>query len=269
MQYGPDINYGSVATSTGYGSLVESTGVFSRHPTVSLPWSPGTVYHYRIVMTDPAGNVTTTGDFTNTPTVSITAPANLATVSGGVQITANAMDMQPESLAFSSRLTGIISVLPVTGTGPSYSFSWNSTTATNGAHALDGDCREHGKRNATTSATVSVTVNNSAPPVISAVSVSSVTSSRRHDHLDDGSGIHVSGRVRDHAQLWLAERIEFRTCDFSFSDIDGTDAIHHVSLPGAVAGRGGKSFGFSGDFTFSPPWPPARHRFVSAEPECW
>ncbi len=93
VQYGPDANYGSVATSTGDGPLVEATGVFSRNPTVSLPWALGTVYHYRIVLTDPAGNITTTGDYTNTPpVVSLTAPGNGATVSGTVTVTANATD---------------------------------------------------------------------------------------------------------------------------------------------------------------------------------
>ena len=175
VQYGPDTNYGSVATSTGYGSLVEATGVFSRHPKVSLPWNLQTVYHYRIVMTDPAGNVTTTGDFTNTPTVSITAPANLATVSGGVQITANATDIGGiASVQFT--LDGNNLGSPVTGSGPSYGFSWNSTTAINGPHVLAA-IATNTEGNATTSATVSVTVNNSVPPVISAVSASSVTSS--------------------------------------------------------------------------------------------
>ena len=175
VMYGPDTNYGRVATSTGYGPLVEGPGVFSRRPTVSLPWSLGTVYHYQIVLTDPAGNVTTSGDFTNKPTISITAPGNLATVAGTVQIAANAMDMAGiASVQFA--LDGNNLGSPVTGTGPSYSFSWNSTTATNGQHVLTA-IATNTEGNATTSTTVSVTVNNSMPPLISALSVSSVTSS--------------------------------------------------------------------------------------------
>ena len=135
VQYGPTTTYGSVATFTGNGPLVEAAGVFSRTPTVSLPWSLGAVYHYRIILTDPAGNVTTTPDYTNTPSVSMTAPASGGTVSGSVTVSANATDNSGvTSVQFT--LDGNNLGAPVTGTGPSYSITWNTTATTNGASML-------------------------------------------------------------------------------------------------------------------------------------
>jgi hypothetical protein len=65
----------------------------------------------------------------------------------------------------------------VTGTGPSYAFSWNSTTATNGPHTLTAIATDAAGSTGT-SAGVSVTVNNpTAPPVISAVSATTIGSS--------------------------------------------------------------------------------------------
>ncbi len=166
--YGPTTSYGSVANSTGYGPLVEATGVFSRNPTISLPWTLATVYHYQIVMTDPAGNVTTSGDFTNTPTVSITAPGNLTTVGGTVQVTANATDASGiASVQFT--LDGNNLGSAVTGTGPSYSVSWNSLNIANGTHILAA-IATNAEGNSTTSGSATVTVSNLPPPVISGVS---------------------------------------------------------------------------------------------------
>ena len=165
VQYGPDTNYGNVAISTGNGPLVEATGVFSRTPTVSLPWALGTVYHYRIVLTDPAGNITTTGDYTNTPSVSITTPGNGATVTGTVGVSANATD--------NSGVTGVQFTLDganlggvVTGAGPTYRYSWNSTATTNGSHTLTAVASDAAGNTASSSVTVTVS-NTTPPPVVS------------------------------------------------------------------------------------------------------
>ncbi len=174
VQYGSDTTYGSVATSSGNAPLVEAVGVFSRRPTVSLPWALGTVYHYRIVLTDPAGNITTTGDYTNTPSVSMTAPGNGATVAGTVGVSANAADNGGVA-GVQFTLDGTNLGAAATGVGPSYNVSWDTTTATNGPHMLAAVAK-NSAGNTTTSSSVSVTVNN-APPTISAVSASSITSS--------------------------------------------------------------------------------------------
>ena len=57
VDYGPDTNYGNFSTSIG----------FSRTPQVSLPLILNQVYHYRITLTDPVGNITTTGDYVYSP----------------------------------------------------------------------------------------------------------------------------------------------------------------------------------------------------------
>src|ERR1022692_3040247 len=119
VEYGSDTTYGSVATS--------SRG-FSRRPKVSLPWALGTVYHYRIVLTDPAGNITTTGDYASSTSVSMTAPGNRSTVTGTVFVSANATD-SGGGTDVPFKLDGANLGAAATGVGPSYNVSWDTTTA--------------------------------------------------------------------------------------------------------------------------------------------
>ena len=90
------------------------------------------------------------------PTVSITAPANGATVSGtAVTVSATASDnVGVAGVHF--ELDG--ANLGAEDTTAPYSVPWNSTTATNGSHTLTAVARD--AANSTTSADVSVTVNN-------------------------------------------------------------------------------------------------------------
>jgi cytochrome b involved in lipid metabolism/glutamine amidotransferase PdxT len=120
------------------------------------------------VARDAAGNTTTSGTVTVTvnnvatdttaPTVSITAPTTGSTVSGAVTVTATAADnVGVAGVQF--KLDGVNLSTEVT-TAP-YTISWVSTTATNGSHALTAVARD-AAGNTTTSATVTVTVNNVA-----------------------------------------------------------------------------------------------------------
>ena len=78
------------------------------------------------------GNNVSAGDITS-PTVSITSPANGASVSGTVNIAANAADnVGVSSVKFSVDGT----ILGSDNTSP-YSFSWNSATVANGIHTLN------------------------------------------------------------------------------------------------------------------------------------
>jgi hypothetical protein len=122
----------------------------------------------RAIATDGAGNSTTSAAITATvsntatdttpPTVSITAPAGGATVTGTVNVTANAADN-----------VGVASVqFQVDGTNAGgldgatpYAFTWDTTKVSNGAHTLDAIARD-AAGNATTSAIVTITVNNAA-----------------------------------------------------------------------------------------------------------
>ena len=114
---------------------------------------------------------------TTSPIVSMTAPANGATVSGTVTVSANATDNVGMS-GVQFQLDGASLGSPVMGTGPGYNMPWNTTTATNGTHTLSAVASD-AAGNTATATSVSVTVSNSAPPppVISAVTAGSITSS--------------------------------------------------------------------------------------------
>ncbi len=104
------------------------------------------------------------------PTVSITGPAGGATVSGTtVAVTANATD-DVAVLGVQFKLDG--SNLGVEDTSTPYGVVWDSTTASNAAHALTAVARD-GAGNSTTSAAVSVTVANGGTDAAPTVSITS------------------------------------------------------------------------------------------------
>src|SRR5204862_352822 len=122
---------------------------------------------------DAAGNATTSAAVsvtvanadTTPPTVSITAPANGATVSGPVSVTATASDnVGVAGVQFF--LDG--AALGAGDTSAPYVVSWDTTTTTNGSHTLTARARD-AAGNATTSAAVSITVANAdtTPPTVS------------------------------------------------------------------------------------------------------
>jgi hypothetical protein len=105
-------------------------------------------------------SITVGGTDTQAPTVSMTAPANGTTVSGSsVTVSANASDNVGVS-GVQFKLDG--ANLGAEDTTSPYSVTWNSTTVTNGSHTLTAVARD-AAGNSTTSASVSVTVNNAAP----------------------------------------------------------------------------------------------------------
>jgi Concanavalin A-like lectin/glucanases superfamily/Bacterial Ig domain len=90
------------------------------------------------------------------PTVNITAPANNASVTGTISLTANAAD--------NIGVAGVQFLLDGANLGAEdltapYSISWNSTTTTNGSHILTARVRDV-SGNTTTSTDVNVTVTN-------------------------------------------------------------------------------------------------------------
>jgi hypothetical protein len=97
------------------------------------------------------------------PTTSITAPAGGATVSGTAAVSANATD-NTGGTGVSKVELYVDGVLNSTDTTSPYSFSWNTTTATNAAHSLSVKAYDGATpANVTTSASVSVVVDNSPP----------------------------------------------------------------------------------------------------------
>ncbi len=112
---------------------------------------------------------------TTPPVVTLTAPVNGATVRGTVALTATATD--------NVAVTGVQYQLDgknlggvITGAGPAYSFSWDTTAAANGPHTLAAIASDAAGNTAKSS--ISVTVSNAiGSPVISAVSAGTPTSS--------------------------------------------------------------------------------------------
>jgi hypothetical protein len=94
---------------------------------------------------------------TTPPTTAITAPTNGATVSGTVSVTASASD----NVGVTRVEIYIDSALKATLTSSPYAWSWNTTTAANGAHAIVSKAYD-AAGNVGTSATVTVTVANSS-----------------------------------------------------------------------------------------------------------
>jgi hypothetical protein len=130
-------------TTSAYGTMTPlNATLVTSHSTVLTGLAANTLYHYRVHSKNSGGTESISGDFAfqtnNTtdvtpPTISITAPASGATVSGTVTVTATATDN-----------VGVTSVqffldganLGSADTTTPYATSWNTTTASNGSHTL-------------------------------------------------------------------------------------------------------------------------------------
>jgi hypothetical protein len=127
---------------------------------------PAGTYYYRVTAQDAAGNVGPSSNEisaaittdTQAPIVSLTAPANGATVSGTVSLGANASDdVAVAGVTF--LVNGV--VVGTEDTSAPYSFDWNSASVANGTYGITARARD-GAGNTTTSVAVSITVNNVA-----------------------------------------------------------------------------------------------------------
>jgi hypothetical protein len=127
---------------------------------------------------DAAGNSATSTAVTVTvdnavPAVSLTAPAAGGTVSATIAVSANAAD-NVGVVGVQFRLDG--ANLGAEDAAAPYTVSWNTSTATNGSHTLTAIARD-GAGNSTTSASITVTVDNTppdtTPPTVSITAPSS------------------------------------------------------------------------------------------------
>jgi chitodextrinase len=146
-----------------------------------------TTYSYTVAAQDATGNIsaqsspalgTTPAVDTTPPTVSFTNPANNATISGSVTVTATASD-NFGVIGVQFKLDG--ANLGAEDTAAPYSVSWNTATATNASHTLSAVARDAAGNSSTT--TISVTVSNvlpdtQAPTVPANLSASAVSSSQ-------------------------------------------------------------------------------------------
>jgi hypothetical protein len=113
-------------------------------------------------------NITVFND-TTPPTVSLTAPGSGAILNGTFSLVASASD-NGTLAGVQFRLDGVDLGAEVTGTGPTYTYSWNTTTATNGPHTLSARARD-AATNTALAANVNISVfNDTTPPVVSLTS---------------------------------------------------------------------------------------------------
>jgi hypothetical protein len=130
----------------------------------------GGTYTYVLTAEDAAGNVSAPSNEavataiadTTLPQVAITQPAFNSVVSGIVNITANAFDnVVVVGVKFLVNGAAIGSETPEDTVAP-YSVAWNTRSVVNGTYTLTAVARD-GSGNQTTSAPITVTVNNTAP----------------------------------------------------------------------------------------------------------
>src|SRR5206468_72199 len=143
-----------------------------------VSWNTKTATNASHVLTavarDAAGNTTTSTAVTVTvfndttaPSVSITSPANGATVSASVNVTANASD-NVGVVGVQFKLDG--ANLGAEVTSAPYTVAWDTRTATNASHVLTAVARD-AAGNSTTSGAVTVTVfNDTTAPSVSVTS---------------------------------------------------------------------------------------------------
>ena len=116
-------------------------------------------------VTDSAGtqssSLTGTGKDVTAPTTQITAPANNATVSGTVTVTATASD----NVGVTSVQIYIDGSLASSGTASPLNYSWNTASASNGTHTIYSKASD-AAGNIGTSTTITVTVSNSVNQTI-------------------------------------------------------------------------------------------------------
>ncbi|MDP2906083.1 MAG: Ig-like domain-containing protein [Candidatus Omnitrophota bacterium] len=108
---------------------------------------------------------------TTPPQISISAPANNSTVSGSVNIQAQATD----NIGVAKVEFYVDNSLQSADTTSPYAYSWDTTTATNASHALKAiayDAKNNSKQ-----AQINVTVNNAVLPADPELGISSISAS--------------------------------------------------------------------------------------------
>ena len=161
------------------------------------------------------------------PATAVTAPAG-ATVSGTTTVTASATD----NVAVTNVEFFVDGTLAATDTTAPYSFTWNTTTAVNGAHSLSTKAYD-AAGNAGTSASVSVTVSNSTAditgPVISNVT-SRITNSKNASFEVTGTTNEASDSAVsfDNQATWHTNATMVTSHVMSFRGSKGTRYTYYV-----------------------------------------
>jgi O-glycosyl hydrolase len=180
------VNFGTEDTRAAYSRTWDSTTVGN-----------GT-HSLTAIARDAAGNTMTSaartvtvnnGGDTQAPTVSLTAPANGATVSGTISIAATASD-NVGVVGVQFKLDG--SSLGSEDLTSPYSVSWATSGATNGSHQLSATARDASGKTAT--ATLSVIVSNAAGTPLT------IDGNKRFQTID-GFGVSANSASWDNGEL--------------------------------------------------------------------
>ncbi|HET9674929.1 MAG TPA: LamG-like jellyroll fold domain-containing protein [Gaiellaceae bacterium] len=158
----------------------------------------GGTYYYKVTAEDTVGQVGPASNQATAnvppdlpPTVSVTAPAGGATVSGTITVTANASDdVQVSGVQF--RVDG--ANLGAEDTSPPYSASWATTGVANGSHTLTAVARDSAGQT-TTSAAVTVTVSNATPPPPTGLAAAYSFNAGSGSSVTDASGNGNAGAI--------------------------------------------------------------------------
>ncbi|HVX90366.1 MAG TPA: peptidoglycan-binding protein [Candidatus Paceibacterota bacterium] len=165
----------ATSPGTAYGSMTsfDTTGGTTHSSTVSGLTNGGS-YVYYVKCEDAAGNINaddytisfTVAADTTSPSVTLDAPANNATVSGSVALSATASDdVSVSGVQFKLDTNTLIGA---EDTSSPYTGTWDSTGVADGSHTLVAVARD-GSGNYATSSVATVTVDNTAP-VLSSIS---------------------------------------------------------------------------------------------------
>ena len=154
---------GSLASHAGYcvGNIKVTTdglNIFTVSADGAVHQGPNELVASGLPQSFTLDNAGGGGGDTTPPTTSITAPANGATVSGTTTVTASASD----NVGVTKVEFYLDGALKSTDTTSPYSWSWDTTTATNGSHSLTSKAYD-AAGNTGTSPAVSVTVSNGLP----------------------------------------------------------------------------------------------------------
>lgn len=179
------------------------------------------------------------GGDTQAPTVSITAPLNGATVVGTVSVTATASD----NVGVTKVEFYLDGALKSTDTTSPYSWSWDTTTASNGTHSLTAKAYD-AALNVGTSIAVSVTVNNPTGTDISGWTVTQANATVVYT-IPAGTVIPANGYVvigRDATKaafqtFWgvtLGSNVIYLTTAGAFPQINGSENYTLKNASGTV-----------------------------------
>ena len=207
-------------------------------------------YYYRVIAEDAAGNVSSASaeraavvPADQPPSVSVTAPASGATVSGSVPVTAAASD--DVGVAGVQFRLGSVNLGSEDTLAP-YSISWDTTAVANGSYTLTAVARDTATQT-TTSTAVTVTVSNTAGPppsvgLVAAYGFDAGSGSRPLTRPGRGMGARFPGRrgsrrpVRLGALLRRRQRLAVSVPDASTLDLTNGMTLEAWVRPSALSG---------------------------------